>query len=242
MTGKFVAYYRVSTQKQGADGLGIAAQKHAVEQYLNGGKWTLVGEFTEVESGKDHKNRPKLEEAINLCKLTKARLIVAKLDRLSRDVEFLARMMKSSVKFVACDLPEANELTIHIMAAVAQQERQRISERIRGALAEIKSGRRQSKSGYRSVTGAPLGPTAKGRDAIRAKSGYLKGAAATKRKANEFKERVGTVVDALVQKGMNQTQIAVTLNTTGITTSTGTKWSQGNVSNLLKRMGKEKGR
>src|SRR6266436_1257645 len=78
MQGKFISYLRVSTTKQGADGLGIAAQRHAVEQYLNGGRWTLVAEFVEVESGKDHKNRPKLEEALNLCKLTKAKLIVAK--------------------------------------------------------------------------------------------------------------------------------------------------------------------
>ena len=118
---KYIAYYRVSTAKQGASGLGLEAQQQAVRDYLNGGQWTLLDEFVEVESGKKS-DRPELAKALNTAKLTGATLIVAKLDRLARSVAFLAGLMESSVKFVAVDNPNANDLTVHILAAVAQDE------------------------------------------------------------------------------------------------------------------------
>ena len=119
--GKFVAYYRVSTQKQGQSGLGLEAQKEAVRVYLNGGRWKLVGEFKEVESGKRN-DRPALAEALAMCRIHGATLIIAKLDRFARNVAFISNLMESGVEFTATDFPQANRLTIHILAAVAEHE------------------------------------------------------------------------------------------------------------------------
>ncbi len=112
--GKFISYLRVSTQRQGKSGLGLEAQREAVANYLNGGRWKLVQELIEVESGKS-KDRPKLIEALRLCRIYNATMLVAKLDRLARNVAFVSALMESGVKFVAVDLPQANELTVHIM-------------------------------------------------------------------------------------------------------------------------------
>ena len=133
MDGRFVAYYRVSTDHQGIDGNGILAQRKAVEDYLNGGKWKLVAEFTEVESGKRN-DRPELERALAACKKHRAKLIIAKLDRLSRNVHFISGLMERKIDFVACDMPSANAFMINIYAAVAQEERRMISERTKAGL------------------------------------------------------------------------------------------------------------
>lgn len=138
MNGKFVAYYRVSTQRQGQSGLGLEAQKQAVSVFLNGGNWTLVAEIVEVESGK-RADRPKLAEALRLCRLHKAKLLVAKLDRLSRNVAFISALMQSGVKFQAVDMPDVNEMVVHILASVAQGEAKAISERTKAALAAAKA-------------------------------------------------------------------------------------------------------
>jgi DNA invertase Pin-like site-specific DNA recombinase len=149
-TGKFVAYYRVSTQRQGRSGLGLDAQQAAVRNYLNGGDWRLVGEVTEVESGK-RSDRPKLAEALKLCRLHGATLIIAKLDRLARNVAFISNLMEAGVEFHAVDFPQANRLTVHILAAVAEHEAKVISERTKAALAAAK--RRGVKlGGYRGTT------------------------------------------------------------------------------------------
>ena len=124
--GKFVAYFRVSTDKQGKSGLGLEAQQKSVLDYLDGGRWSLVAEFTEIESGKRN-DRPELEKALAACKKQKAKLVIAKLDRLSRNLAFIAALMDSGVEFVAVDNPHANKLTVHILAAVAQHEREIIS-------------------------------------------------------------------------------------------------------------------
>src|SRR5215831_21402287 len=158
-TGRFVAYYRVSTARQGKSGLGLEAQRAAVSDHLNGGSWQLLAEFTEVESGK-RSDRPKLAEALKACRLKGAKLIIAKLDRLARNVAFISNLMESNVEFEAVDFPQANRLTIHILAAVAEHEAKVISERTRAALAAAK--RRGVKlGGYRA--GAKL--TAKARQA-----------------------------------------------------------------------------
>ena len=135
--GKFIAYFRVSTDRQGKSGLGLEAQREAVMTYLNGGRWSLVDEFTEVESGK-HSDRPELAKALAACKKRKAKLVIAKLDRLSRNLAFIAALMESGVEFVAVDMPHATKLTIHILAAVAEHEREMISERTKAALAAAK--------------------------------------------------------------------------------------------------------
>jgi DNA invertase Pin-like site-specific DNA recombinase len=148
-TGKFVAYYRVSTQRQGRSGLGLEAQQTAVRDFLNGGDWRLVAEVTEVESGKGS-DRPKLAEALKLCRLHGATLVIAKLDRLARNVAFISNLMESGVEFHAVDFPQANRLTVHILAAVAEHEAKAISERTKAALAAAK--RRGVKlGGYRGT-------------------------------------------------------------------------------------------
>src|SRR5262245_50835489 len=129
MRGKFFAYYRVSTDKQGKTGYGLEAQRKAVLDYLNGGNWKLVGEFIEVESGKRTDNRPQLAKALAAAKKHKATLILAKLDRLSRNVAFIAGLMESKAKFVCCDMPSATPFMLHVYAAVAEEERRMIAAR-----------------------------------------------------------------------------------------------------------------
>lgn len=162
--GKFVAYYRVSTAKQGSSGLGLEAQRETVRAYLNGGPWQLVGEAVEVESGK-RSDRPKLTEALRLCRLHGATLIIAKLDRLARNVAFVSNLMESGVDFTAADFPQANRLTVHILAAVAEHEAQMISTRTKAALAAAKA-RGTKLGGHRGVV-----PTDQHRAAGRATQG-----------------------------------------------------------------------
>lgn len=216
MNGKFIAYYRVSTKRQGASGLGLEAQREAVQQYLNGGAWDLVGEYTDIESGKND-DRPELAKAIAAAKRAQARLLIAKLDRLSRKLSFVASLMESGVRFVACDNPEANELTIHILAAVAQAERKAISERTRAALAAAKA------------RGVKLGnpELAKAR----------RKAHATLRKSSEtFAANVLPVIDQIRATGLTSLrQIAGALNARGIKTRRGAEWTAASVSRILAR-------
>ena len=135
--GKFVAYYRVSTDKQGRSGLGLEAQEAAVRHWLDGGSWKLLDSFTEVESGK-RVQRPELAKALALCKRHKATLLIARLDRLARNVHFISGLMEAKVKFVACDMPEATPFMLHIYAAVAQEEARAISARTKAALQAAK--------------------------------------------------------------------------------------------------------
>ena len=140
--GKFVSYLRVSTQKQGASGLGLEAQREVVERYVTAASGELVQEYQEIETGKGSDaltKRPMLRAALEFCRKHKATLIIAKLDRLARNVHFVSGLMESRVKFVACDMPEASELTIHIMAAFAEHEAKRISQRTKEALAVAKA-------------------------------------------------------------------------------------------------------
>jgi DNA invertase Pin-like site-specific DNA recombinase len=134
---KLIAYYRVSTKRQGQSGLGLEGQRAAVEAYAKQHGAKIVTSYTEVESGK-RADRPELAKAIPHAKLAKAKLVVAKLDRLARNVAFLSSLMESGCDFVACDNPHANKLTIHILAAVAQDEAERISERTKAALKAAK--------------------------------------------------------------------------------------------------------
>ncbi len=136
--GKFVSYLRVSTQKQGASGLGLEAQRKAVEDYLNGGRWKLLAEFVEIESGKNTE-RQQLQAALRACRLHGATLLVAKLDRLARNAYFLLGLQQSGVDFVACDMPAANKLTVGILAMVAEEEARMISARTAAALKAAKA-------------------------------------------------------------------------------------------------------
>ena len=136
--GKFISYLRVSTAKQGVSGLGLDAQRKAVADHLSGGRWDHVREFVEIESGR-RDDRPKLAEAMALCRLHGAVLLIAKLDRLSRAAHFLLGLQKAGVRFMAADMPEANEMIVGIMAVVAQAERKMISTRTKAALAAAKA-------------------------------------------------------------------------------------------------------
>ena len=138
MAEKFITYFRVSTDRQGRSGLGLDAQREAVGQFLVGRGAIVIDEFLEIESGgKD--DRPKLKEALAACQRTKSTLLIAKLDRLARSVAFIANLMNSNTDFVACDMPHASRLVLHVMAAFAEHERQIIGERTKAALAAAKA-------------------------------------------------------------------------------------------------------
>ena len=134
----YIAYYRVSTDRQGESGLGLEAQRSAVARFITDTS-LLVAEFQEIESGKSHANRPQLVAALEECRRRRATLVIAKLDRLARDVHFISGLMKGGVDFVAVDMPQANRLTVHILAAVAEHEREAISQRTKAALEAAKA-------------------------------------------------------------------------------------------------------
>src|SRR5262249_33260687 len=135
-TRKFVSYCRVSTAKQGKSGLGLEAQEAAIAEHVGNGK--LIEKYIEIETGKND-DRPQLRKALHRAKVTAATLVIAKLDRLSRNLRFIAELQESKVKFVCADMPDANELTIHIFASLAQHERKVISERTKRALQAAKA-------------------------------------------------------------------------------------------------------
>jgi len=133
----FVAYYRVSTDRQRSSGLGLEAQREAVARHVGAGQ--IIAEYTETESGKGHTNRPQLAAALAACRKHRAVLVIAKLDRLGRNVAFISALMESSVDFVCCDNPHATPLLLHMLAAFAEHERGQISERTKAALAAAKA-------------------------------------------------------------------------------------------------------
>ena len=193
--GKFVSYLRVSTATQGKSGLGLEAQREAVAQYLNGGNWELVQEVIEVESGRKDK-RPELAKALRLCNAIGATLVVAKFDRLSRDAHFLLGMQKSGVKFVAADNPQANDLTVGILAMVAQEEAKAISNRTKAAL-EAAKARGQVLGAYSKDDKTKfVGRTGTREDCLKAAEGKKAKADETAQKMRQFIEDCGMSPDA----------------------------------------------
>ncbi len=223
-SGNFIAYYRVSTERQGRSGLGLDAQQEAVRGCLNGGAWRLVAEVVEVESGK-RADRPKLAEALRLCRLHGATLIIAKLDRLARNVAFVSSLMESGVEFVAVDFPQANRLTIHILAAVAEHEAKAISERTKAALAVAKA------------RGKKLG----GRRDGQVLTDYTRaaGRAALAARADERAQELAPVIAELRARGVTSLgKIAAELCARNIPAARGgSKWSEVQVSRVLARLG-----
>jgi DNA invertase Pin-like site-specific DNA recombinase len=134
---RYIAYYRVSTARQGRSGLGLDAQREAIRLHLSAVTGELLGEHTEIESGR-RSDRPELLKALAACRLHRATLVIAKLDRLARNVAFISALMDSGVEFLATDMPAANRLTLHIIAAVAENEARMISDRTKLALAAAK--------------------------------------------------------------------------------------------------------
>ena len=215
--GRFIAYYRVSTEKQGRSGLGLEAQRKAVEAYLDGGSWKLVAEFTEIESGK-RSERPKLAEAIKTAKEHKATLVIAKLDRLSRNVAFIANLMEAGADFVAVDMPHANKLTIHILSAVAEHEREMISQRTRAALAAAKS------------RGVQLG------NRSNIKVAQARSRAARMAQADQFASNIQPVILQIRGAGVQTLKgIADALNARGLRTPRGGEWQAIQVKRIVER-------
>jgi len=218
--GSFISYLRVSTQRQGKSGLGLEAQREAVTGYLNGGSWKLIQEVVEVESGKNS-DRPELAKALSLCRIHRATLLVAKLDRLARNVAFISALMESGVKFVAVDLPQANELTVHIMAAMAEYEAKAISARTKAALAAAKA------------RGTQLGGLRWDLASVSAKG--RKVALKVRRQAQErYAQDVLPVIQEKQKQGATSLrQIAAALNADGTPAPRGGEWSAVQVQRVL---------
>jgi DNA invertase Pin-like site-specific DNA recombinase len=226
-TKSIVTYYRVSTRKQGESGLGLDAQRTTVDRFKVAEQCSVLAEFTEIESGKKS-TRPELLKAIALAKAQGATLVVAKLDRLARNVAFTSALMDAGVDFVACDMPSANRLTIHIMAAMAEDEARRISTRTRDALAELKA------------QGVKLGSARPGHWAGRE---HLRGWGGSKNKdailATRFRQTYAAVlpvVETLVDRNESAAGIAQALNARGFKTPRGSKFCATSVGRILEKL------
>jgi DNA invertase Pin-like site-specific DNA recombinase len=212
---KFLAYLRVSTARQGRSGLGLEAQREAVRTFVEGRAGKIIApEFVETESGKRN-DRPQLQAALSRCKATGATLVVAKLDRLSRNAAFLLTLRDSGVPFVAADMPEANTLTIGILAVVAQAEREAISARTKAALAAAKA------------RGVKLGNP---RGAANLRPGY--GHAAASEAARSFAQGLLPMISELEADGLSLNAIARRFNEDGIRSRQGGVWTAKAISNL----------
>ena len=244
---KVVAYFRVSTIKQGASGLGLDAQRAAVATWVAANGAEVLAGYTEVESGK-RSDRPELRKALSHAKRSKATLVIAKLDRLSRNVHFLSGLMESGVDFIACDNPHANKLTIHILAAVAEDEARRISERTKAALAAYKANRyvskrirdmypggvppevvaaRAGKLGAALPDGRRLGPE----DAAK---GPRAAAARRTARARDAYADLAPLVAGWRAEGLSLRSIAARLDAAGHTTRGGKAWNPVQVGRMLK--------
>jgi DNA invertase Pin-like site-specific DNA recombinase len=224
--GKWISYLRVSTDRQGASGLGVEAQRQSVADYLNGGRWKLIKEFVEVESGKKT-DRPQLEAALKACRLHGAKLVIARLDRLSRDAHFLLGLDKAGVDFVAADMPNANRLTVGVMALVAEDVRKQISSTTKAALAAAKA-RGVKLGGYRA--GAKLSAEA-----------HTRSAAAIQQRADARASDVGPAIEALQVAGKTSLgAIAAGLNDQGIPTARGQgTWTAVQVARVIRRLDRQ---
>uniref|UniRef100_Q47D48 Resolvase, N-terminal n=1 Tax=Dechloromonas aromatica (strain RCB) TaxID=159087 RepID=Q47D48_DECAR len=223
-TTKLVSYHRVSTSKQGSSGLGLEAQQASIEAYRNRIGASLVASFTEVESGKNNE-RPELLKALHHAQVTGSILVIAKLDRLSRNAAFLLTLRDSGVKFVAADMPEANNLTVGIMALVAQEEREAISRRTKEAL--------QAAKARGTKLGNPNGAAA----LLKAGKGNAAGVVAVKAKAEEYAKQMRPVIEHLQAQGKTSLgALAEALNGGGYRTPRGGAWHKTSVGNLLERL------
>jgi DNA invertase Pin-like site-specific DNA recombinase len=221
--GSFVSYLRVSTDKQGRSGLGIEAQRAAVASYLDGFGVEPIAEFVEIESGK-RADRPELARALAECRMRKATLVIAKLDRLARDAHFLLGLERSGIAFTAADMPNANRLTVGIMAMIAEEERRLISDRTKAALAAAKARGVQLGGRVENLKNAELG---------RQRANEKRRARAASRAAD-----LAPVIAAIREEGVTTaTAIAKALNDRGIPTTRGGRWQAVQVQRLLRVAG-----
>lgn len=220
--GRFVTYCRVSTKRQGESGLGLEAQQTAVREYLAGKGWPPVAEFIEVESGRKS-DRVELAKALAACRLYGAVLVIAKLDRLSRDAAFLLNLRDAGVEFVACDMPDANRLTVGIMAMVAEDEAERISTRTKAALAAAKA-RGTVLGGFRGF--------------VPGQAERAAAAAAKAKGADDRAERLRDEVISIRASGIvSAAGLARELNRRGVVTANGGTWQATQAMRLLARLG-----
>jgi DNA invertase Pin-like site-specific DNA recombinase len=221
---RVASYYRVSTEAQGRSGLGLEAQRYAVRSLCDSRGWSIVAEFTEIESGKRN-DRPQLMAALDHARLTGAKLVVAKLDRLSRDAAFTLQLRNSGVDFTCADNPDVNRLTIGLLAVINEDERERISERTKVALAAAKA------RGTR--LGNPNGAAA----LRRAGKGNASSVAVIKDNAGQFAEALRDTVGAIRAAGIRSLGgIADELNAKHMRTPRGGQWHRSSVRNLLARL------
>lgn len=219
---KFITYYRVSTIKQGQSGLGLEAQERAIQDYLSFNNGEVIGSFTEIESGKKN-DREELMKALKMCRQYNATLLISKLDRLSRDVSFISSLMKSEVKFIATDNPNVNELTIHILSALAQHEREMTSKRTKEALARAKE------------RGVKLGSpqNLRNRDKGTRVSSEVRSA-----KADVFAKDTYEIIKPLLDSGYSLNNIAKEFNKRGLLTARGKtgSWTARSIKNIIERV------
>lgn len=219
---KYVAYLRVSTQRQGFSGLGLEAQREIIHNYLRDTK--PIEEYVEVESGrKTDKGRPKLKEALSVCRNTGATLIVAKLDRLARNVSFLSNLLESDVEIVFCDFPQANKMVLHILAAISQYEAELIATRTKQALA--------AKKARGCKLGNPEHLMNRHAEAL-SNSNYTN---REKAKANPNNKRAVAFLKVLVKQDKTLKEMAEILNQEGFVTSKGCAFLPSTVYKLIKR-------
>jgi DNA invertase Pin-like site-specific DNA recombinase len=241
---KFVAYYRVSTDKQGERGLGMKAQEDDVARFVTQMNGKLLADFPEVESGKHDDNRPQLHAAIDRANVEGATLLIAKLDRLSRNAAFLMTLQDGGVDFVACDMPDANKLTVGIMALIAQHEREAISARTSAALKiareKVKiTGQISGENKHPEVKrlGNPYGARALLRNPEWRKAGQPRAVQAKKDQADERAQRLTAVFADLESRGfLSANAKAAELNGRGTPTPRGRKWTAKTVIDLSKRI------
>ncbi|WP_051462963.1 recombinase family protein [Bradyrhizobium sp. URHA0013] len=232
---RFISYLRVSKESQGLHGLGIEAQRRAVKDYVSrlGAAEALLAEYVEVESGK-RDARPQLLLSIDHARNARATLVIAKLDRLSRDVHFLTGLERAGIEFIACDLPNANRLTITILAAVAEHEREMIAERTRAALAVAKERIRETgQRGHPQVRrlGNPNGA------AHLKRYGNLAAVSALKATADDTARRLRPSLLAVMETGATSARsIATELNARGVLTPRGARWDSKAVIKLQRRL------
>jgi DNA invertase Pin-like site-specific DNA recombinase len=233
---KIVAYRRVSTQKQGKSGLGLEAQEGAIQDFARSRDGRIIGEYTEVESGKTNE-RPQLAAALHHAKVTGATLVIAKLDRLSRSASFTLTLRDSGVKFVCCDMPEANDLTIGVLAVVAQAEAQAISKRTKDALAVAR--KRITETGQRGHRRVKRLGNPNGAAALRkAGQGNRAAVARVKLNADQRAHDLAVVVQDIRAGGaVTLDAIANELNSREMMTPRGGRWYPSSVANLLRRIG-----
>ena len=216
---RFVAYYRVSTPRQGRSGLGLDAQRQAVSAYLNGGAWQLAAECTEVETGKGSNAldmRPQLRRALEQCRKHKATLLIAKLDRLARNAHFITGLIESGTDFVAVDMPNANKVMLQMFSVMAEWERDQISTRTKAALAAAKA---------RGVALGVAGPRN-----LRAKNHERR------REAQEFADRLRGQLHAYQERRLSQREMVADLNRLGVPARKGGRWTLLQLQRVLTRL------